>query len=190
MKYSPHSIYHIYNQGNNRQIIFPKKQNYIFFLKKVRKHLSPCVDVLAYCLMPNHFHFLVRTNERACAEVLAKTTGKRNFCQQVLSREIGVMLSSYTKAINKQENRSGALFRARTKQKECLYEGFATIEAQQQLGYAPNCFRYIHQNPVKAGLVAHSTDWVYSSAMDYAQLRNGTLCNQALAKQLGLIWSE
>ena len=137
--------------------------------------------------MPNHFHFLVRTNEKSCAEVLSKTTGKRNFCQQVLSREIGMMLSSYTKAINKQEDRSGALFRPRTKQKECFHEAFTTIEEQQKLDYAPNCFRYIHQNPVRAGLVSQSTDWVYSSAMDYAQLRDGTLCNQKLTKKLDLI---
>lgn len=92
MKYSPNTIYHIYNQGNNKQIIFPEERNYIFFLKKVRKHLLPCVDILAYCLMPNHFHFLIYTNEKSCTEVLAKTTGKRNYCQQKLSQEIGCLL--------------------------------------------------------------------------------------------------
>jgi putative transposase len=186
MKYTPNTIYHIYNQGNNRQVIFPKEKNYLFFLKKVRRHLSPCVDILAYCLMPNHFHFLVYTNERSCAEVLAKTTGKRNYCQQKLSKEIGCLLSGYTKAINKQENRTGALFRPRTKQKACFYEGFASADGQDKLGYASNCFQYIHNNPVAAKMVTSATDWVYSSAKDYAQVRNGSLCQQGLANQLHL----
>jgi putative transposase len=184
MKYAPNTIYHIYNQGNNRQVIFPKEKNYLFFLKKVRKNLLPCVDVLAYCLMPNHFHFLVYTNEKSCAEVLAKTTGERNYCQQKLSKEIGCLLSGYTKAINKQEGRTGALFRARTKQKECFNEGLIGINEQDKLGYTLNCFHYIHQNPVAARLVRNSTDWVYSSAKGYAQIRNGTLCQQNLANQL------
>jgi putative transposase len=87
------------------------------------------------------------------------------------------MLSGYTKSINKQEGRTGALFRPRTKQKECFNE-------QDKLGYALNCFHYIHQNPVAARLVKNTTDWVYSSAKDYAQIRNGTLCQQDLANQL------
>ena len=153
----------------------------------MRRHLSPCVDILAYCLMPNHFHFLVYTNERSCAEVLAKTTGKRNYCQQKLSKEIGCLLSGYTKAINKQENRTGALFRPRTKQKACFYEGFVGIDAAAKLGYASNCFQYIHNNPVAAKMVTSATDWVYSSAKDYAQVRNGSLCQQALANQLHLV---
>jgi putative transposase len=184
MKYAPNTIYHIYNQGNNRHVIFPKEKNYLFFLKKVRKHLLPCVDILAYCLMPNHFHFLVYTNDLSCAEVLAKTTGKRNYCQQKLSKEIGCLLSGYTKAINKQEHRTGALFRPRTKQKVCFYEGFGGIDEQAKEEYALNCFHYIHNNPVTARIVKNATDWTYSSAKDYAQVRNGTLCQQALANKL------
>ena len=47
------NIYHIYNQGNNRQLIFFKDKNYLFFLKKIRKELIPFMDFLAYCLMPS-----------------------------------------------------------------------------------------------------------------------------------------
>ncbi len=56
-------LYHIYNQGNNRQKIFFKKENYIFFLRKMKKYLLPYVDVVAWCLMPNHFHLMVFVNE-------------------------------------------------------------------------------------------------------------------------------
>ncbi|RLD54507.1 MAG: hypothetical protein DRJ05_14530, partial [Bacteroidetes bacterium] len=53
-------IYHIYNRGNNKNKIFFSRDNYLFFLKKTRKELSDHLDFLAYCLMPNHFHFLVQ----------------------------------------------------------------------------------------------------------------------------------
>jgi hypothetical protein len=46
-----------------------------------------------------------------------------------------------------------------------------------------NCFHYIHQNPLVAGMVSKIEDWKYSSFKDYAVLRNGTLCNKELAKK-------
>jgi len=55
-------IYHINNQGNNRQRIFFKRENYLFFLEKIKNHVLPYADILAYCLMPNHFHLMVYVN--------------------------------------------------------------------------------------------------------------------------------
>ena len=55
MKFEPHTIYHIFNQGNNRQPIFFQERNYYFFLEKMKTHLLPYGDIIAYCLMPNHF---------------------------------------------------------------------------------------------------------------------------------------
>jgi putative transposase len=52
-------LYHIYNQGNNRQKIFFSRENYLFFLRKIREYMLPHADVLAWCLMPNHFHLMV-----------------------------------------------------------------------------------------------------------------------------------
>ncbi|MDD4236020.1 MAG: hypothetical protein PHF99_08405, partial [Bacteroidales bacterium] len=52
-------IYHIYNQGNNRRRIFLIRENYLFFLKKIETYILPYADILAYCLMPNHFHLMV-----------------------------------------------------------------------------------------------------------------------------------
>ena len=59
MKFTENTIFHIYNQGNNRQKIFFKDENYLFFLKKMRDFLLPYGDLLCYCLMPNHFHWLL-----------------------------------------------------------------------------------------------------------------------------------
>ena len=187
MAYIPHTIYHIYNQGNNHQNIFLQKRNYTFFLQKMRKYLLPHVDVLAYCLMPNHFHLLVYTRKQACETARNPRTGSTIHDHQVLARALSVLLSSYTKAINKQEGRSGSLFRGNTKHKKCVYEGVATLDNAEDLEYATKCFAYIHNNPVKAELVKKSTDWDFSSARDYAQLRQGSLCNQVLARQLDLL---
>ena len=59
MIFEPNHIYHIYNQGNNRQRIFFNRENYLFFLKKIREHILPFAEILAWCLMPNHFHLII-----------------------------------------------------------------------------------------------------------------------------------
>jgi putative transposase len=52
--------YHIYNQGNNRENIFFKEKNYDYFLHLFKKYIVPITETYAYCLLPNHFHFLLR----------------------------------------------------------------------------------------------------------------------------------
>ena len=59
MEFSNGQIYHVYNRGNNSQTVFFSRENYLFFLEKVRKYLSPHADILAWCLMPNHFHLMI-----------------------------------------------------------------------------------------------------------------------------------
>ncbi len=56
-------IYHIYNQGNNWQAIFFNRENYLFFIRKIRIHILPFADILAWCLMPNHFHLMVEVKD-------------------------------------------------------------------------------------------------------------------------------
>jgi len=59
MEFHPENLYHVYNRGNQQQILFFERANYLFFLKKVRKELLPYTEIINYCLMPNHFHFLL-----------------------------------------------------------------------------------------------------------------------------------
>ncbi len=202
MQFEPHTIYHIYNQGNNRQTIFFREANYLFFLKKARRYMLPYCDILCYCLMPNHFHFLVYVREVYIDRVTPShpVNIKANEKSLSISKprsfsdSIAIMLRSYTRAINKQENRSGALFREGTKAKNGIIEGFITLHSKHddlifggEMRYEATCFAYIHQNPVQARLVQKPEDWLFSSAPDYAGLRNGTLCNQHLAKKLGIV---
>ncbi len=105
-------IYHIYNQGNNKQKIFYKRENYHYFLSKFKKYVVPKAEVLAYCLMPNHFHFMVNTTKDS---VQNEKVG--SLMVNALSNGFRKLLSTYAQAINKQENRSGSLFRQKTKAK-------------------------------------------------------------------------
>ena len=198
MRFEKDSIYHIYNQGNNRQLIFFKPENYLFFLRKMRKYVLPYGDFLCYCLMPNHFHWLVYVRETVL-EVSEGTDAKPSdgvtlshpVTTRTLNQSIGILLRSYARAINKQENRSGCLFREETKAKDGwedpyltpLHPDYAKVWHNWEI-YGNTCFDYIHNNPVKGELVMKAEDWEYSSAVDFAGKRNGTLCNQALAREL------
>ena len=170
MHFHEKDIYHIYNRGNNSQQIFFERENYLYFLRLTKKFLSPAGEILAWCLMPNHFHFMIYANE-----ISTKTLENRNFPIQRLSESLRLLLSSYTKAINYRYHRNGNLFQQKTKSKN-LYDG--------EDNYVEQAFHYIHNNPVKATLCNKPAEWEFSSYRDYEGLRNGTLCNKVLVLQL------
>ncbi|MCF8370627.1 MAG: hypothetical protein K9H64_03325 [Bacteroidales bacterium] len=202
-------LIHLYNQGNNKVPIFYKKANYIFFLEKVRKHLYPHCDILAWCLMPNHFHFLL-TRATAQSGGTANQSGATDNCSGATEKEsdapavapagaprpdkspfshnLRIMLSSYTQAINRQQGRSGSLFRQNSKLKYLNNTGpiFSKTNygINMRIDYAFKCFQYIHQNPWKAGLVAKMEDWEFSSFRDYMGIRKGTLINKEKAYEI------
>ena len=141
------NFYHIYNRGNNRQNIFFERDNYLHFLHLMREYLAGNgVDILAYCLMPNHYHFLVHLQD------------------ENLSGAMHRLSVAYTKGINKRFNRSGSLFQGR----------FQSIHVNDP-DYLIHLSRYIHLNPVKAGFVEQAEEWEFSSYSEYAGLRSGTL---------------
>ena len=161
MHLQPGHCYHIYNRGNNQELIFFSRENYLYFLCKIRKHLLPHLRLLAWCLMPNHFHLLVQAREETTAAACGAA--------------FRVVLSSYTRAIQKQENRTGSLFQQQTKAKNMR-------DGAEQYGFT--CFQYIHQNPLRARLVNELEQWPWSSYLDYVGVRNGTLCDQMAARDL------
>ena len=111
--------------------------------------------------------------------------------ERTLNDAIGILLRSYTRAINLQEHRSGSLFRKETKAKDgwedinipVSHPNYGKVFQNWEL-YGNTCFQYIHNNPVEAKLAKQPEGWEFSSARDFAGLRQGTLCNQALAKEL------
>jgi len=90
---------------------------------------------------------------------------------QELAYRIGILLSSYSQAINKQNKTTGSLFQQKTKAKI-----LSETDNGSMLSYFEQCFHYLHQNPMVARIVRNLSDWPYSSYLDYSGLRNGTLC--------------
>ena len=162
-------LYHIYNRGNNKQKIFFNEGNYVYFLRKCHQYLKPVSEILAWCLMPNHFHFLIEVTDKSIVPV--KSGG---ITMPAITNGFRLLQSSYAKGINNQEDRTGNLFQQKTKAK--------LVSCEEN--YSLTAFFYTHQNPVEAGLVSVAEDWPYSSFRDYAGTRSGTLCNKERAFQL------
>jgi REP element-mobilizing transposase RayT/ribosomal protein S18 acetylase RimI-like enzyme len=160
-------LYHVYNRGNNKQAIFFTESNYSYFLEGVKRFLLPYCDLLAWCLMPNHFHFLIHANEKS---VVVVKDG--SFARQQFSQGIKQLLSAYTKSINKAEGRTGSLFQQKTKAVHLV-----------SADHPATVFHYIHQNPVRAGLVDRMEQWAHSSFNDYYQSRE-SICHKELASKL------
>ena len=143
----PREYYHLYNRGHNRALVFFEEENYRYFLRRVRQYVVPQHALLvAYVLMPNHYHLLIR----------AESTK--------LSRAMQRLGISYTKSINKRYDRTGGLFQGAFQAKH--------VDDQE---YLLHLSRYIHLNPVRSRLVGKAQDWVFSSYPEYVGLRKGTL---------------
>lgn len=140
------AYYHVYNRGHNRGRIFVERENYRFFVHRMRNYLLASLEIVAYCLMPTHYHWLVRVEGENPARAMMRFS------------------VSYTKAMNKRYRRTGSLF-----------EGPYQAKHVGKDEYLTHLSRYIHLNPVRAGLVARPEDWELSSYREYIGLRNGTL---------------
>lgn len=149
---NPESSYHIYNRANGSEQLFVSNENYRYFLKKYETYINPVANTFCYCLMPNHFHFLLRIKTE---EELSSTFPKFETLEKLsllLSKQFSNFFSSYTQAFNKQQSRKGSLFMKNFKRKLITDEG-----------YFRKVMHYIHYNPVKAGLALSPKDWKYSS---------------------------
>lgn len=177
MLFAPNNIYHVYNQGNNRQKIFNTRKDYLTFLTLYRRLFPNYCSTMAWSLMPNHFHFMIHTDER-CG-TLIKQGGI--FIDPV-TNSIRKLLSGYARIFNNQYQQTGSVFRQKTKSK-CLSAIEIKPDSEYLIqDYYVNCFHYIHQNPMVAKLVNKMEDWEFSSFRDYAGLRDGTLCLKELAR--------
>jgi len=140
------NYYHLYNRGHNRAPIFFRPENYTFFLQRLHQYVvGPHASLVAYALLPNHYHLLLQAQTNS------------------LSHAMQLLGISYTKAINKRFRRSGALF-----------QGPFQAKLVDRDAYLLHLSRYIHRNPVDAGLVRRVEDWVYSIYREYIGLRGDT----------------
>lgn len=175
MHFLPRQVYHIYNRGEQKRLIFSHPHHYFYFIRKVQVEWSPYCNILAYCLMPRYFHFLLITNTLACMPVKC---GVRNRSCQRFSRIIANTIGSYTQSVNLENHRHGQLLINSTR--AVIVPRTAHAAGCDDPAALLTCFHFIHYNPVAAGLSRLPTDWENSSARDYAGMREGTLCNQPL----------
>jgi REP element-mobilizing transposase RayT len=140
--------YHIFNRGKNRDNIFFEDRNYRYFLQLYTKHIEPVADTYTYCLLPNHFHLLVRIKFEDEQTLGVSETPR------VLkpSQQYGNLFNAYAKAINKAYNRTGSLFQNPF--------GRKPVDSD---AYFLKLVAYIHQNPQKHGIAHDFRDWTYSS---------------------------
>jgi putative transposase len=178
--FAENCYFHIYNRGNGKQEVFLDDEDRKFFLFRLKENLFPkspedrllgdgflvaeahtpyirktlppnSFSLLAYCLMPNHFHFLIRQNT-----VLP------------VSKLISKVFTSYSKYFNAKYERVGHVFQDRFKA--------VLVVNDSQLTWLT---AYIHQNPKVGGLVTNLRDYQWSSYLDYIGIRNGTLCDKS-----------
>lgn len=151
----PGCFYHIYNQGNNGELLFYKAENYSYFLKKYDEYLSSVLETYAFCLLPNHFHFLVRVKEVTTfeqLEYLKLPLGRERTTENIVSELFRRFLMGYSKAINIQQKRSGSLFR----------KNFKRIHIDNE-SYFTTVISYIHSQMKHHGFHVQDKAYQWSS---------------------------
>lgn len=151
--YIENGYYHIYNRGVEKRSVFQDRQDYTKFLYILKIYLSPTdelrkefpllrsnivrnnlseqIDLLAFCLMPNHFHLLI------------KQTSK-----DAITKLMRYLLTTYTMYFNKRHGRVGPLFQG-------VYKG-ALVDSDE---YLLHLSRYIHLNPLSRGASLDEFEW-------------------------------
>jgi len=147
------TTYHIYNRGNNRENLFRSDKNYRHFLRLYAKYIMPIADTFAYCLLPNHFHLLIRTKTPEEQEQIQKTDkGPKPFKILNPSQQFSNLFNAYTKTFNNRYRRTGSLFE----------HPFGRIPVTSD-AYFTQLVAYIHQNPQRHRLIDDFRNWPYSS---------------------------
>ncbi|MCK5838386.1 MAG: transposase [Bacteroidales bacterium] len=137
----PDRYFHIFNRGINREMIFQDNDDYDLFLSKYSYFVSDFVNTYAFCLLSNHFHFLIKIKNNELHDY-----GKK------VSEELRKMFISYSQIFNKKYVRQGSLFT----------RPFKRIEITNQ-EYLKRLVFYIHFNPQKHGFSDNFKTYKYSS---------------------------
>lgn len=170
--------YHIYNRGNNGEDIFYRPENYRYFLRKFDQYLTAYLDVYAYCLLPNHFHFLIKTKDKyeLAADQLQFKTGTKLLgdFSSIISEVFRRFFLCYAKSIKVQEGRTGSLFEKNFKRKE--------IKTDAHLFWLIN---YIHRNPETHGIVSTFINYPNSSYVSILSAAPTKLKRQEVLSLLG-----
>lgn len=156
----PGHIYHLWSHAVSQDNLFIEKENYRFFLSRYFSFTGSILSTYAYCLMPNHVHFMVKVldeeNITSHPKYKEPKNPDDNSLPRFVSRQIGHFLNSYTRSYNNRYARRGSLFERPF--------GRNLIDSE---GYYTQLVIYIHLNPIKHGFTKYITDWPYSSWHSY-----------------------
>ena len=153
----PEGVYHIYNHAVGSDNIFRDDENYLFFLRKFASRIIFFADVLSYCLMPNHFHFVLRIKDANHLDMIwrdkpnKKKLNQADFYDAIITTQFANLFNSYVQAFNKKYLRQGTLLKESFQRKR--------IETNE---YLIKIICYVHNNPVNHGF-AKRDSWKYSS---------------------------
>ena len=166
-KLQPNSSYHIFNHANGFENIFTEDENYRFFIEKYQQYILPIAETYAYCLLPNHFHLVVRIRRREVLEEVFRNFKSTNFSkvqnfgkvevtdnmiEYYISKQFANLFSCYTQSFNKVNKRRGSLFLKNFRR-----------EPIKNKAYFMNAVIYTHRNPVHHAFCDRYTDWSYTS---------------------------
>lgn len=179
----PGRYYHLYTHANGSENLFRSDENCRYFLERYSHFANPVCDTFAYCLMPNHIHFLVsvktepelteiRKNKYPDRDVLTLENPQTHglFVIQQFSH----LLNGYTQAYNKMYGRRGSLFIHSFKRKEITDDAYLT-----------SVIAYIHSNPVHHGFAKNLSDWPWSSYQTILSDAPTTLQREEVLKWFG-----
>lgn len=163
-KFTYGNYYHIYNRGVNGCDIFIENTNYEYFMHRFQKYLSPVVEIYAWVLMPNHFHFALRVKTEQ--EIENEQAEKRIFFPKGNMPKVGNpsqqfsnFLNSYSQSFNKMFERNGNLFEKRFKRKQI-----------SDITYMKKVICYVHDNPVHHKFCNHTVEYSWSSYLSYVSI--------------------
>jgi REP element-mobilizing transposase RayT len=143
--YYENAVYHITFRGNNKQRIFDKEENKKDFLESLAKFkLRHCFKVYGLCLMDNHGHLVVEAGERLS-----------------ISKIMQAVLLSYSLKFRRKYNYVGHVFQGRFNS-SVVRDGRYILE----------CIEYVHNNPVRAKMVAAPQEYAWSSYCFYYEIQN------------------
>ena len=171
--FQPGTIYHVYNHANGFDDLFLRPHHFTKFLNKMKRRLEPVMEILAYCLLDNHFHFVIRCRpEGVVFDLAAKTRSVKGVpfvfpellapadrYHYFVNRQLTNFLIGYSKMFNSTANRRGSLFLKGTPRK-----------VVSEHDYLLSVLRYVHLNAIKHGIVQHPDQWIHTSFHAFAGL--------------------
>jgi putative transposase len=160
----PYGHYHLYNHAVGKENLFSTDSDYAHYLEGLKKYILPVADVLSYCLMPNHFHLVLRMKSETEIKLHLQSLSRRpiDFDELMktnryivtdkISQVFSNFFNAYAKHYNALNSRTGTLFKRAFRRKEIT-----------DMKYLNKLICYVHQNPVEAGFAGHPKLWKYSS---------------------------